>query len=502
MKKFKKYKESILSWKFFDVAFLVILFLVGFFLRSYLMDKNLFFGPEQGRDMLVVKDIVISHKLVLIGPKTAIEGIFHGPLYYYLAAVPFIIGKGNPLVISIFFIFINSLSVFFIYFLGKELFNRKIGLLSSLFFTFSFGSIAMARWLSHPPLILPISCIFFLFLIKFIKGENKYLIPSVIFYGLASQAEFSDFIIFTFIIFFTVIIFRKRFLQQKILNLIVSLFLAVILPIGNFILFDLRHNFLIIRSILESQQHRPEFIGYLGQTLVGSSRQFANVYSDNILPFNSIFVSLLFFISLASLLKLREKYKNSVYIMLIWIFSPFVAFILLKYNPLYHYFASSIIALIILAAVLIDNILSFKKGLGLFILAFLLLANFTAWYIFLPTNQNVFFQSTQPGLKYSDEAATIKEIYKQAQGRPFFFQAYTIPYWLQQGWEYLFWYYGAGYGYVPVHMDKGLLFVIIQDDPSNTLYQTNWLRDTVSHWGIKDDEFKYGDLRVEKLILK
>jgi hypothetical protein len=312
----------------------------------------------------------------------------------------------------------------------------------------------------------------------------------------------SNFIIFTFIIFFTVIVFRKRFLQQKILNLIVSLFLVIILPIGNFVLFDLRHNFLIVRSILESQQNRPGFIGYLGHTIVGSSGQFANVYSDNILPFNSIFVSLLFIISLVSLLRLREKYKNSVYIILIWIFSPFVAFILLKYNPLYHYFASSIIALIILAAVLIDNVLSFRKSLGLSILLSLLLANFIAWYIFLPTNQNVFFQSTQPGLKYSDEVATIKEIYRQAQGQPFFFQAYTIPYWLQEGWEYLFWYYGVGYGYIPIHMNKGLLFVIIQNDPSTKLYQTNWLKDTVSHWGIKSGEFKYGDLRVEKLIVK
>ncbi len=502
MKKFKKYKKSILSWKFFDLSFLVVLFLVGFFLRSYLIDKNLFFGPEQGRDMLVVKDIVISHKLVLIGPKTAMEGVFHGPLYYYLATIPFFLSKGNPLVISLFFIFINSLSVFFIYFLGKELFSRKIGLLSSLFFTFSFGSMAMSRWLSHPPLILPISCIFFLFLTKFIKGENKYLIPSVILYGFASQAELSNFIIFTFIIFLTVIVFRKRFLQQKILKLIVSLFLMVVLPIGNFVLFDSRHNFLIVRSILESQQHRPGFIGYLGHTLIGSSGQFANVYSDNILPFNSIFVSLLFIISLVSLLRLREKYKNSVYIMLIWIFSPFAAFILLKYNPLYHYFASSIIALIILVAVLIDNVLSFRKSLGLFILLSLLLANFIAWYIFLPTNRNVFFQSTQPDLKYKDQKAVIERIYKEANGTPFYYQAYTIPYWMQDGWQYLFWYYGSKYGYVPVHMDKGLLFVIIQNDPSTKLYQTNWLKDTVSHWGVKQGEFAYGALRVEKLILK
>jgi hypothetical protein len=69
---------------------------------------------------------------------------------------------------------------------------------------------------------------------------------------------------------------------------------------------------------------------------------------------------------------------------------------------------------------------------------------------------------------------------------------------MQDGWQYLFWYYGKQYGYLPKQTNKGLLFVIIQDDPSTKLYQTNWLRDTVSKWGIEENEFKYGILTVEK----
>ena len=219
MNKFKKTllecRKKLGKWKYVDLSILIVLFIIAFFLRIFLIDKNLFFGPEQGRDMLVVKDIVLNHKLVLIGPKTAIDGVFHGPLYYYLATIPFFIGRGNPLVISLFFIFLNSLTVFFIYLLGKELFGKRTGFLSALFFTFSFGSIVMARWLSHPPLILPLSCIFFLFLAKFIKGDNRYLIPAAIFYALASQAELSDFIIFSFIVLFSVLVFRKRFFKKR-----------------------------------------------------------------------------------------------------------------------------------------------------------------------------------------------------------------------------------------------------------------------------------------------
>src|SRR5438309_774481 len=102
----------------FILGFLIV---VAFLLRFYLIPQNLFFGYEQGRDMLVVKDIALDHKLTLIGPKTDIDGVFHGPLFYYLSAIPFLITKGNPIGISAFFIAISSLTVIPLYFLGKEL---------------------------------------------------------------------------------------------------------------------------------------------------------------------------------------------------------------------------------------------------------------------------------------------------------------------------------------------------------------------------------------------
>lgn len=495
--------NKLFKWKHFDYLLLVILFVIGFCLRIYLIDKNLFFGPEQGRDMLVVKEIVTSHKPVLIGPKTAVEGIFHGPLYYYLATIPFAISKGNPLVIALFFIFLNSFSVFIIFLLGKELFNKKIGLIASILFTFSFGAVTMARWLSHPPLIILIGSLFFLTLTRFIKGKNKYLIPTVILYGLSAQTEFSNLIIFTFVLFFSIIVFRKRFIEQKIINLFASIFLVITLPTFNFILFDLRHGFLITKSIIKSQVHRPEFLSYIFLTLSGSITQFLKVLSDMVSPLNIWGAAVIFVFCLYSLNKLRTKYKNGTYVLLIWLFSPFVAFILLRYNPLYHYFTSSMVAIVILFAIFYDYIFSIKKSVFCIALALYIFMNFIFIFNFLPENKNVFFQSTQPQLKYSDQVSVIREIYKEANGQPFFYQAYTIPYWMQDGWQYLFWYYGKNdYNYVPAHLDKGLLFVIIQDDPSTKLYQHNWLKDTVSHWGVREGAFGYGALRVQKLIVE
>ena len=503
MKKFKNFKHEFFKWKYLDIFLLSLFFISAFILRSYLIGSNLFFGPEQGRDMLSVKDIVVNHKLTLIGPTTAIEGVFHGPLYFYIAAIPFFISKGNPIFISLFFIFLNSLSVFFVYLLGKELFSKRLGLIASLIFTFSFGSIVMARWLSHPPLVIPLSLLFFLFLAKFIKGENKYLIPTAIMYGLVSQTEFSNFIIFAFIILFTVIFFFKRFREQKIYVLFISVFLVIFSPIFNFILFDLRHDFLITKSILKSQTHRPEFISYIFLTLSGSIIQFFKVFADLISPMDVLGAFFIFCLSFFALMKLREKYKNETKILLIWIFAPFVAFIVLRYNPLYHYFASSELAIIFLFVVFCDYLFSLRKEVFYLTIGLFILMNLIFVIKLFPDNKNIFFQSTQPDLKFSDEVSVIKTAYKEANGKPFYFQAFTIPYWMQDGWQYLFWYYGTkDYGYIPAHTNKGLLFVIIQDDPSQPLYQHNWHKNTVLSWGTPLKRWRFGALTLEKLIVK
>src|SRR6266496_3083638 len=96
---------------------LIILFFAAFFLRTYLLQQNLFFGPEQGIDFTVVRDLVINHKITLIGSKTYVSGIFHGPVYYYILSIPFLLSSGDPYFSLIFLITFNCLSVIFIYFL-------------------------------------------------------------------------------------------------------------------------------------------------------------------------------------------------------------------------------------------------------------------------------------------------------------------------------------------------------------------------------------------------
>ena len=495
--------KKLLKFKYLDLSILSVFFVIGFLLRIHNIDKNLFFGPEQGRDLLVVKDIVVNHKLVLIGSKTDIDGIFHGPLFYYLMVLPFILSKGNPVFISLFLIFVNCLSVYFIYILGRELFDRKAGIIAAAILTFSFGSIVMSRWFSNPPLIIPISCLFFLFLARFLKGNKYYLIPSALLFAISGQFDFINFLIFGICVLLIIIFYRKQFLKTPFWILVTSISLLILGSIANFVLFDLRHNFLITNSVISLLTKSKGFYGTFLTALNSSAQNFIKIYSDVIFPSQPLLASLIFLSSLFSLFMYFKKYTNGVKILCVWLASPFLIFVLLKYNSLYHYFGAVIVAIIILTSAFIVRLFYFNKFVGGIFLFFIIVINLVAFSVNLPQNKNVFFESTQPDLKYSDQLAVIKEIYKEANGEPFYFQSYTIPYWQQQGWEYLFWYFGKNtYSYIPENKKTKNLFVIIQNDPNNQIYQNNWLKNTVSGWGTKESEFKYGALKVEKLKVK
>jgi hypothetical protein len=186
--------------------------------------------------------------------------------------------------------------------------------------------------------------------------------------------------------------------------------------------------------------------------------------------------------------------------LLVWLAIPIVLLIAFRHNILDQFFVSQIPLFILLTAIVIDSLWQRKQILGGIILTVIVLTNLFSWWKNIPTNREIFFQSTQPDLRYSDELATIDDIYKSTNKEQFSFQSYTIPYWTQQAWQYLFWFYGRQkYGFLPITENSKTLFVIIQEDPSNKPYQNDWLQNTVSKWGKPGNVFRHGVLTTIKL---
>lgn len=482
---------------------LIVMFIISFFLRSYLLDKNLFFGPEQGIDFLVVRDIVVNHKLTLIGAKTDVGGVFHGPIYYYLSTIPFFISGGNPLFILLFFIALNSLSVFLIYKLASEWFNKRVGLISAILFTFSFGAVVYSRWLSTHPLSIPLVIIFFLFLNSFLKGNKWSLFGVAILFGMVGQSEFLNYLFIGTILLGVIVFFFKRFMKEDLLFTTSSFLLLLVFSVGTYIIFDLRHDFLISRSLLgllsKSSGYHISFI----QSFLLTFKIQSIAFSSFVIPFQNNMGLVLFFGGVLFLISQEKKKNKNLKILLLWVISPFILLMLLKHDVLEQFFVSSSVGYIIMTAFLLERLFIKNKKTAIMVLFLLIGVNMYAWVISIPNSRNIFFQAPQPDLKFSDQKKVIERIYTLADKKNFSFQAYTIPYWTQQGWEYLFWHYGVTkFGYEPIKEKANLLFVIVQDDPSNKNYQNMWLNEKVSKWGKEVDAFKVGILTVRVLSIE
>src|SRR3990167_7861846 len=63
--------------------------LVAAYLRLYNISGYMTFLGDEGRDVMVVKQMIVDHKWTLLGPTASVGGFFLGPIYYYFM-VPFL----------------------------------------------------------------------------------------------------------------------------------------------------------------------------------------------------------------------------------------------------------------------------------------------------------------------------------------------------------------------------------------------------------------------------
>ena len=200
--------NRIISHRFF----VPVLLLAALFLRVYRLGALTGFYFDQGRDAKIIWDLWHSGKFFLIGPTTGIEGIFLGPFYYYLIAPFYLIGNGNPVIVSITLAVINVLGIYVIYKIGKEFFSQSAGLLASTFVAFSLPLVQAHRWLSNPTPLPLFSATSVWMLLKIITGSTSPLVWSVLglCLGLGLQLEAASAVFFLPATLLVFLIFRKN----------------------------------------------------------------------------------------------------------------------------------------------------------------------------------------------------------------------------------------------------------------------------------------------------
>lgn len=242
-------KET-LSRKLWLPIFLLISFL-GIFVRFYHYGELVVFTSDQALHLSEVKDMVDSRKLRLNGPmfqSKIVEGrgFFSGPTYYYLLAVLGIIFNWNVFFITGVFTFFWVFTFIIIFFWLKKRFGETISLTVYALLSFWTRLVPFSRFIWNP-YFLPLFGALFLWLLD-LKGENKiFFFLSGLSFGIAFSAHYAAFLWMPIILFVIV-----REIKEKRYSFYpwLSFAIGAILPQMPLVLFELRHNFYNIRTIL------------------------------------------------------------------------------------------------------------------------------------------------------------------------------------------------------------------------------------------------------------
>lgn len=433
------------------IFLLIITLIISIYLKVVpVLNYNFPFTMDQARDMLDIREIVVSLHPTLIGPTTSINGVFIGPFYYYFNVLPFILSGGDPALLVYWNILWYMLAAVAILYLNFKK-DRTFAVLASLLFLMAPAFFYSSRyfWSANP---MPyITTFYFLSLILFIiKRDKKSSFLSGLISGLSMQFEAAF-----GILFFPFLVIYSLVRKVPIKNILFSFagFFITLLPQ---ILFELRHDFIMSKTFLREVSGGSQILGEKLSFVDAQLSHFKSFveFTGGIFEIPSILSSALIVAAVLFLLfnfkKLspiaREYFLSSVL---------FTVFAIIFYSWYLHplkgwYLLGLRIPYIFIVALFLSELFKLKN-FSFKILVTILIAYSFINTIFVQSNFIPDDYNSRSGDKSNlrNEMEAIDWVYQKAGGQGF--KAYNyIPSVYDYPYQYLYWWHGTKkYGYQP-----------------------------------------------------
>jgi hypothetical protein len=423
---------------------ITLILILAIFLRIYRLDELMMFIGDFAWFYISARDLLLTGNVPLVGITSSHTWVHQGPLWTYLLAIPLFISNFNPVSGAYFTAMVGTVTVFFIYKIGTQMFSRFVGFAAAIFYASSPLVVIHARMPYHTSFIPLMALLFVFFIYKWVKGDIRFL-PFVLFtLGILYNLELATvvFWVLLIVVFAYGIIKKEKWIIEamklKIVLLSVFLFLFAMLPM---VIFDFREHsgfyqttvfFRLIKIYVFSSSHTfffeamPNILSSLflyNQRLV--------FLANGVIAF---LLTLMSFLFLTLVIYKRHKDKKSILSLLLlglWIIFPLSGIIVSRTES--EAYAPMIFPAIILSIALLFNYI-YKRYIliTVIIILFILIANS---YLLISEN---YLMDTKGGygLPFSKKLSISKEIIKKSNGKE-----YNI---IGKGkeYEYLLWWLG------------------------------------------------------------
>lgn len=353
---------------------LILILLLASFLRLYRISDYMTFLGDEGRDLIEVKKI-LSGNLVFLGPRSSAADFYYGPVYFYLITPFLLLSNYDPVGPAIFIAILGIVTVYLVYYVGREFFGIYAGLFSSALYAVSPLVIAYSRssWNPNP---MPFVALLSLFLAyKAIKSKsNKLFLISGILLGIAIQLQylalFLGCILFSFTILGTFTENNKNRLKLVIKSVGLE-FSGFLIGWSPFLAFELKNGFPNLKTIItyilsgNSEKTYSSSSEYIEKTQSVFFKIFArlmtrfptsesiNINKDISLWLWQILTIVLGMLSVIMIFKIKDKLVKLFFF--IWFFGSIILFGFYK-GQIHDYYLGVLFPLPFL---LVGNLLSF-----------------------------------------------------------------------------------------------------------------------------------------------
>lgn len=479
----KKFRSSNLSRLIRSKSGLLLITTIAlglWFKSQAFLYETFAFTYDVGRDLLAVSNIVETFKIPLIGYTTGMPGIFYGPTWYYILTPVYILSGGDPRGISLFMALTGVATAILGFMVGKKIGGFVLGFIILLLISVSQVLTEISSQIWNPNLIPLFMSLLFVLLFKNIKlthlrSRMFFLIIGFIL-GIVFDLEIVFGILFGLSVTLYLLIFHKLYQDWKIILFFIA---GITLPQIPRLIFELRHNFLMLNTLFSSiSKEEGESIVRLYPDFVDVLRVFFELFSYS-LAFDNKILGGVFLVALAAIfLKAFSKYnmveKQFLFLLLIILLIFILGLGFFNHDLESHYYIGISFIFILLMSLAVYSLHKFLRVNFYF---FVILIVACAVSINQGKILGTFQENTWVGdaSVYRNQLEVIKYIYADANGNRFNTATYTPPI-FDYPYQYIFkWYGQKKFGYQPTQDKAELFYLIIEPDLQLPERQNEWL---------------------------
>ena len=277
--------------KHFQLILIIIVIAVAIFFRFWQIRDYVVFLGDEGRDMIVMRDIFINKRLPFLGPTASVGGFYLGPIYYWMAA-PFLLLWGfDPVGPAYFVAIVGVATVFLLYRFLKETVGFWPAILVSLLYSTAPLIVRYSRssWNPNPLPFFALLMIYFIYLgIK--KKKWIFYAGAGASFGVAIQLHYLA--IMLIIISSLIVLVNTNY--KKWPQILASASTGFIITFSPFLFFEIRHSFPNFKTILEFVT-RGSTTGFQTSNFIWLLSNFGNILLEEISIIKGTVITRIFF---------------------------------------------------------------------------------------------------------------------------------------------------------------------------------------------------------------